>query len=103
MFKKLCLGPVVLFLILTASADAHAACSVPVTLTNGTTADATQVMSNFTSIAGCAAPLASPSFTGTLTAPDGSTWTSTNGITVGASSGFSVDNTLSYRTAAHQV
>jgi len=49
------------------SGPAMAACSVPNTLTNGTTADATAVMGNFTSLAGCAAPLASPSFTGTLT------------------------------------
>lgn len=45
---------------------AMAACSVPNTLTNGTTADATAVMGNFTSLAGCAAPLASPSFTGNV-------------------------------------
>jgi hypothetical protein len=45
---------------------AMAACSVPNTLTNGTTADATAVMGNFTSLAGCAAPLASPSFTGSV-------------------------------------
>jgi hypothetical protein len=48
----------------------QAACSsYPYTLTNGTTADATQVMANFTTVSGCAgsaAPLASPSFTGTV-------------------------------------
>lgn len=46
--------------------SAQAACTVPNTLTNGTTADATAVMGNFTSLAGCAAPLASPSFTGNV-------------------------------------
>src|SRR5690242_14349959 len=52
--------------------SAMAACSVPNTLTNGTTADATAVMGNFTSIAGCAAPLASPSITGSVSINTGS-------------------------------
>lgn len=43
-----------------------AACTVPNLLSNGTTADAVPVMFNFTSIAGCAAPSASPSFTGSI-------------------------------------
>ena len=38
----------------------------PYTFTNGTTADANQVMSNFNYVSGCAAPLASPSFTGNV-------------------------------------
>lgn len=46
--------------------EAMAACSVPNTLTNGTTADATAVMGNFNSLASCAAPLASPNLTGTV-------------------------------------
>lgn len=50
--------------LLLFNSTAMAACSVPNTLTNGTTADATAVMGNFTSLAGCAAPLASPSLTG---------------------------------------
>lgn len=57
--------PAVAFSIFLSTKVALAACTVPNTLTNGTTADATQVMANFTSITGCAAPLAGPSFTGT--------------------------------------
>jgi hypothetical protein len=45
---------------------AMAACSVPNTLTNGTTADATAVMGNFTSLAGCAAPLITPTFSSAI-------------------------------------
>src|SRR6202012_3687656 len=49
------------------SSAAQASCpGYPYTLTNGTTADASQVMGNFTYIQGCAAPLASPSFTGNV-------------------------------------
>lgn len=66
MFHKLACSCAV-FVVLSAFSDgAKAACSVPNTLTNGTTADATQVMANFTSITGCAAPLASPAFTGNV-------------------------------------
>lgn len=52
--------------LLLFSSPTMAACTVPNTLTNGTTADATLVMGNFTSLAACAAPLASPSFTGNV-------------------------------------
>lgn len=52
--------------LLLFNSTAMAACSVPNTLTNGTTADATAVMGNFTSLAGCAAPLAGPTFTGNV-------------------------------------
>lgn len=66
MFHKLVYSCAV-FVVLSAFSDgAKAACSVPNTLTNGTTADATAVYGNFISLAGCAAPLASPSFTGTV-------------------------------------
>src|ERR1700722_10686764 len=48
------------------------------TLTNGTTADANQVMANFNNVLNCAnnnlVPSASPTFTGTVTFPDTSTW-----------------------------
>ena len=47
--------------------------SNPYTLTNGSTADASQVMADFNNLLTCAnnvlAPLASPSFTGTVTLP----------------------------------
>jgi hypothetical protein len=47
--------------------------AVPYTLTNGSTADATQVMADFNSIVNClnlnVASLASPTFTGTVTVP----------------------------------
>lgn len=55
--------------------------SYPFTLINGTTADATQVMANFNNVLNCAntilAPLASPPFTGTPTAPTAAPGTST--------------------------
>jgi hypothetical protein len=51
-------------------AEAQTCASYPYTFSNGTTADATQVNSNFASILNCAntslAPLASPSFTGNV-------------------------------------
>ncbi|MBF0561710.1 MAG: tail fiber domain-containing protein, partial [Alphaproteobacteria bacterium] len=40
--------------------------SFPYTLTNGTTADASQVMADFNSVGSCAAPLANPNFTGNV-------------------------------------
>lgn len=60
----------------------------PYTLTNGATADATQVMSNFNNLLTCAngslAPLASPSFTGNVgvatTTPQGVFSAASNGI-----------------------
>lgn len=56
-----------LLLLAGSVAVAQAACTVPNTLTNGTTADATAVMGNFTILSGCAAPLASPALTGNPT------------------------------------
>jgi hypothetical protein len=45
--------------------SAHAQCTTyPYTLTNGTTADASQVMSDFNYLAGCLAPRTTPSITG---------------------------------------
>ena len=100
--RKLSIG-IAVGLVL-ASKSAMAACTVPFpNFTAGTTASSSQMNSNFSSITSCAAPLASPSFTGTITAPDGSSWTSTNGLAVAASSGYTVDNTLSYRASNHQV
>ena len=69
MSKALVLGVLVLSGMaspaLTATCPAH-----PFMLTNGATADATQVMANFNNLLTCAntslAPLASPSFTGTV-------------------------------------
>lgn len=47
--------------------SSHAACPTPpYTLSNGSTADATQIMANFTNVATCFAPIASPSFTGNV-------------------------------------
>jgi hypothetical protein len=67
MSKSLIFTFAVSLLILAAFVgSAKAACSVPNPLTNGTTADALAVMGNFNTLAGCAAPLASPSFTGTV-------------------------------------
>lgn len=71
MFRKLACSCAV-FVVLSAFSDgAKAACSVPNILTNGTTADATAVYGNFTSLAGCAAPLANPSFTGNVSVGGG--------------------------------
>ena len=42
-----------LLAVIVITGTAWAACSVPNTLTNGQTADATQVMANFTAVAGC--------------------------------------------------
>jgi hypothetical protein len=69
--KRLIVGGVFFSLLGTLASGfiispAVASCPVPNTLTNGTTADAIAVMQNFSSIGGCAAPSASPSFTGTV-------------------------------------
>jgi len=62
--RKLAFGPLgFLFFLVASTVGAQAACSVPNPLTNFTTADANAVMGNFTSLAACAAPLASPVFT----------------------------------------
>ena len=71
----------VLALVFVPSASWAVTCtSFPYTLTNGQTADANQVMANFNNLLTCnntlLAPLTSPTFAGTVTMPDGSTWTS---------------------------
>ena len=71
MFRKLLAFWVLSIGLLSSSAAFATTCpAYPYTLTNGTTADATQVMGNFNSILTCAntslAPLASPSFTGNV-------------------------------------
>jgi hypothetical protein len=49
------------------SGSAMAACvALPVQLTNGTTANADDVMSNFNAVNNCAAAATSPTFTGTM-------------------------------------
>jgi hypothetical protein len=55
-----------LLLGLALPAEAQNCNSIPNTLTNGTTADATPVMGNFTYLGGCTASIASPSFTGSM-------------------------------------
>lgn len=71
MFHKLACSCAAVVMLSVLSGGAKAACSVPNPLTNGTTADAFAVMGNFTSLAGCAAPLASPSFTGNVSVGGG--------------------------------
>ena len=71
---------VLAFLLLSAPPALAVNCSsFPYILTNGQTADATQVMANLNNLLTCSnnqlAPIASPTFTGTVTFPDGSTWT----------------------------
>ena len=64
MFRKIFLAATLNLLALICAPNAEAACSsYPNTLTNGTTADATQVMANFN----CAALTAGPSFAAPLT------------------------------------
>ena len=68
-----------LILCLAPSAAFAVTCpSFSYTLTNGQTADANQVMANFNTLLTCnntlLAPIASPTFTGTVTLPDGSSW-----------------------------
>ena len=56
-----------LAIVILCSSKAFAACpTYSYTLTNGTTADATQVMANFNDVVTCMAPLASPHFTGSV-------------------------------------
>ena len=81
---------------------AQAACTVPVMLSNGTTADANQVMQNFSSLAACAMPSTNPTFAGTVLGPDGSTWNS-SGIHMAASLGYTQDNTLAFRAANSEI
>lgn len=65
-----CFWVVLLTIGIGLPAQAQTCASYPYTLSNGTTADADQVMANFGSIESCAntalAPLNSPSFTGSL-------------------------------------
>ena len=68
-----------LILCLAPSAAFAVTCpSFSYTLTNGQTADANQVMANFNTLLTCSnmllAPITSPTFTGTVTLPDGSSW-----------------------------
>lgn len=74
--KKLLLaaGAFVAAVLLGSTASATTCPSTPYTLTNGTTADATQVMANFNSLLSCSnnslLPIASPTFTGTMSGPN---------------------------------
>lgn len=69
MFKRL-IGAGLVALLSTGSAYAANCSAYTYTLTNGTSADATQVMSNFNNILNCGnnnlAPIASPQFTGNV-------------------------------------
>jgi len=64
--KKLFGGLFAVLVLMASPVRAQSCTSFPYTLTNGTTADATQVMADFSYLGngGCLAPLASPSFTG---------------------------------------
>lgn len=67
---------------LLAGSPGHAAtCTLPVTLTNGTLADATQVMSDLNAAATCAGAAVTP--TGTPTAGAVTVWSGANTITKG--------------------
>ena len=73
-------------LALAVNAPSHAAtCTLPVTLTNGTLADATQVMSDLNTAAKCAGSAVSP--TGTPTTGSVAVWSGANTITSGNLSG----------------
>src|SRR5882757_5122342 len=54
-----------LLMLTSAPAVATTCASFPYTLTNGATADASQVMADFTAVGNCAASVAAPNFTGT--------------------------------------
>ena len=65
--KKIAILPAAVLLVIAASITAaQAACSVTYNFATGTTAVASQVNTNFSDLYTCAAPLASPSFTGTV-------------------------------------
>jgi hypothetical protein len=70
--KKLLLA--LALLLLPATANATVSCSVPFNLTNGTTADATQVMANYNAILACLS-------TGAASSGSNSDITSLNGLT----------------------
>jgi endosialidase-like protein len=64
MFKKTLSGLVLTSMLI---GSAHAICpTFPYSFTNGSTADASQVNGNFNNVITCFAPLASPSFTGSV-------------------------------------
>ena len=65
MFKSIVVA-LVAWLMFSSGALAATCVTWPYPLMNNTTADASQVMGDFTYLAGCAAPLASPSFTGNV-------------------------------------
>lgn len=76
-----------LFGVATLALPAHAQCTAyPYNLTNGTTADASQVMGNFNYVGGCAASTTSPTITGpaTFNAPN---VTNSTGVAAYAPSG----------------
>ncbi len=84
---------------LASSAASAATCSAyTYTLSNGTTADASQVMQNFNDILSCAntslAPLASPSFTGNVGIGTSSPMNLLDLNTTGNSSGIDLDGKL---------
>ncbi len=64
--KRLFLAAVVAIATLFAGAASATCTTFPNTLTNGTTADATQVMANLNYLSGCASPINNPSFTGNV-------------------------------------
>lgn len=75
--KKLIAGLAAAAAMLFGPAALASTCStLPYTFSNGSVADATQVMANFNSLLNClnlnVAPLASPTFTGTVTIPTAS-------------------------------
>ena len=86
-----------LFWVATLALPAHAQCTAyPYNLTNGTTADASQVMGNFNYVGGCAASTTSPTITGpaTFNAPNG-----TNSVGVVAIAPLSGTGEAIYATA----
>jgi hypothetical protein len=72
-------------------------------LTNGTTADATQVMTNFTSLGGCVAPLANPAFGGTISVTSAANHYAMATVQSGAGSGTGYGAVLGLlNTAGHE-
>jgi endosialidase-like protein len=80
----------VILITMVGLSSAQAACTVTNHFTNGTTADANQVNTNFSDLTSCAAPLASPSFTGTTTFPGSTGITNAGHLLVNTTNDYSL-------------
>jgi hypothetical protein len=80
---------------------ALAACtSFPNSLTNGTTADGSQVIANMTYLSGCLAPLSTPTFSGDVTV-NGGLLEYGNGIAVFSTNAYGAGISMQNQTTSH--